>query len=46
MPALEQVKGKILLTKTISKLSLKTLPILAKKLILDAWQGPERVSGD
>ena len=49
LPALEKVKGVIrsiqtfamvLLAKRVSKVNLKTLTILAKRLILDAWLGP------
>ena len=36
----------VLLTKTFSNISLKTLTILAKKLILVAWLGPGHVSAD
>ena len=55
MLALEQVRGvikilqtsvTILLTKIVSKVSLKTLTILAKRLILDAWLGAGRTSAD
>ena len=49
MEALEQVRGVIsalqtsmmvLLTKIVSNINLKTLTILAKRLILVAWLGP------
>ena len=52
---LEQVSGVIralqtsmmvLLTKIVSKVNLKTLTILAKRLILDVWLGPGRASVD
>ena len=36
----------VLLTKIVSNVSLKTLTILAKRLILDAWQGPGCTSAD
>ena len=52
LPAFEHVWGVIralqtpmmvLLTKTVCNASLKTLPILAKRLILDAWLGLGRL---
>ena len=55
MSALEQVGDVIralqtsmivLLTKIISNVNLKTLTILAKRLILDALLGPGRASAD
>ena len=36
----------ILLTKIVSKVNLKTLTILAKRLNLDAWLGPGRAPAD
>ena len=36
----------VLLTKIVSDVTLKTLTILAKRLILDAWLGPGRASVD
>ena len=55
MPALEQVRGVIkalqtsmmvLLTKIVSNIGLKTLIILAKRLVLDTWLGSGRASAD
>ena len=55
MLALEQTRGAtkalqtsivVLLTKTVSKINLETLTILAKRLILDGWLGPGRTSAD
>ena len=53
--AFEQVRGVIkalqtsimeLLTKIVSNVSLKTLTILRKRFILDAWLGPGSSSAD
>ena len=55
MSALEQVRGVIstlqssmmvLLTKVVSNVSLQTLTILAKRLILDAWLVPGLASSE
>ena len=55
MPALEQVRGVIsalqtsvmvMLVKIVSNVNLKTLTILAKRFILDAWLGPGCASVD
>ena len=39
-----QTSMMVLLTKIVRKFNLKTLTILAKRLILEAWLGPGRVS--
>ena len=36
----------VLLAKIFKKVNLKTLSILAERLILDAWLGPGRASAD
>ena len=36
----------VLSTKIVSNLSLKTLTVLAKRLILDAWLGPGQASAN
>ena len=55
MYALEQIRGVIrtlqtsiivLLAKTVSNINLKTLTILAKRLILVTWLGPGNDSAD
>ena len=41
-----QISMMVLLTKIVSKVNLKTLIILAKRLILDPWLSPRRASAD
>ena len=41
-----QTSMMVLLTKLVNNVNLKTGTIFAKRLILDAWLGPERASAD
>ena len=41
-----QTSMMVLLTKTVSIFNLRTLAILAKRLILDSWLCPGRASAD